>query len=207
MKTWLRVSICFFLLSLLFSCSNGQAVKEPHGLLGEPTLRSTLLSLSDSVPWTQELEPDVVSERKTGDIKRFGAPRMSVPAAASALSALPEELVFPQIDGLGSLDMAVAAADVVALVEDFCNGLVNKKEPYSLMLAGREYILTIFLYDVSKVDFTGFVMASPYEDGLYTQVPVRLYSGNSFLDVQLYVVNTGSLRRIDQIKYGEIVHE
>ena len=202
---------CCIYIFLFFSCSNSQEVRVDTDNAEQNTLKYFLNSETNRLTWTDEINPNIVSDKRKDDIERFGAPKYSTTIGASLLPVSDEELVYPYIKNLGSLNMNELEPAQLKFVQDFCEFLISSKDETKnsfFMSPGREYMLTIFFYDMSEIVFDSYIIAAPVIEEETAQFPVRLKIKNGgYIDLLIYVVPLNSNWCIEQIRYGEIVYE
>lgn len=207
----------FIFLVFFLSCSNPQSDIKDVSEDYDNTLKTYLDLESKKITWTEEIEPNVISEKKKKDSSLFGNSRYSIPEVASALKPLEEDLIYPGIEGMGLLDISAIDDSLKKLINDFCSELIiysdNSKERKNTVLYNSfepeyNYILTIFLYDMENLPVLNkYLIFAPYQDDKYNKIPVRLYSLEGYIDMELFAVETGQGWRFEQIKYGEFVNE
>ena len=202
---------CMLFTMIFFSCSNSQE----NNFLSEQdevnTLKNYIVSETEKIGWTEEINPNVVKDKRKDDINRFGSPKYSTIIGAAMLPVTEDEAVYPYIKNLGSLNMENIDDNQLKYVQDFCSLIISsekdEKELFSFMSSDKEYMLTIFLYDMADVIFDSYVAAAPVFEETTARYPVRFNTNDGYLDLQLYIVPFNSQWRIDQIRYGEIVYE
>lgn len=203
--------ICCIFIFFSFSCSNSQEVNITTDYAEQDTLKYFLTTEVEKLTWTEEIDATVISDKRKEDIERFGSPKYSTSVGAGLLPVTEEELVYPYIKNLGSLNMDDVDVNQLAFIQEFCESMLSSekeiKDSFSFMASGREYMLTIFLYDMSELVFDSYIIASPVFNEDTAQFPVRFNTKNGYINLLLYVVPFNSNWCIDQIRYGEIVYE
>ncbi|AEE16600.1 hypothetical protein [Treponema brennaborense] len=201
-------ALCFCIVS----CSNPQNGAFA-GIDDGETVKSSVTEAASAVRWTPELEA-----RNSAEIKAAAGTGFKMPALSSVESALlrPSGVpVYPAVAGFGSLDTSSVPAELREMLVSFCSGVRSYRnetasaEPlYAYMGAGRAYLLTVFLYDVSRVPLlTRYVLGKPFDVDSFRQIPVRFYADNGYIDLHAYVAQSDSRWYIDQITYGAFVYE
>ncbi|MBO5236846.1 MAG: hypothetical protein J6B32_07035 [Spirochaetaceae bacterium] len=215
----MKAVFAFLLFYLLFflGCSNPQTDIEQKPEDYDNTLRKYLELQAQKIVWTEEIEPNVISEKKKKDAELFGSSRYSIPEVASVLNPLTEDLVFPGIEGLGLLDISTLDNSLRTLIDNFCNELITissksvegkKSVLYNSFIPEQNYILTIFLYDIENLPaFTKYLIFAPCQEGEYTKIWIRFFSQEGYLDIELYGIETSQGWRFQQIKYGVLENE
>ena len=207
---------------VLFFCGCSQpGIPEGSEMSDPDTVKSHMLQISTGIDWTAELEPDFLSRRKKNSSDRFASVQAVSGVGPVALYLFPEDYIYPELPGFGSLDITSLEPDLESVLKEFCSRLVlwyNARLPEQRKnleedLAGyfvpiQTYMLTAFLYntqDISSV--TGYIYGTPFSDGSYRQIPVRFSNADGWFDVQVFFTRTASGWQIEQVQYGAYVNE
>lgn len=207
----------FVILLFFFSCSNSQ---NTQGISSDydTTLRVQFQSRFKSVDWTQELEADLLPQRKALKEQISASQSLQTPDVASLVKDSSLQRVYPSIPDFGSLDISSLPMGARNQVNSFCQTVLDlfqdrqKSGLYSLlvskMVAGRNYMISIFLYDTSSYPITTkFFLGLPHLQDDVWEVPVlfRGESGNWIMSI--YLVQEDETWKIEQIRYGDFVYE
>lgn len=216
-KSVFRAIITSGILFLFFSCSNDQTVLS-GGASYDHTLRIQFREQFDGVEWTEELEGDLLSQRKQLDEALFARRSLETAEGASVVQVPYSEWVHPSIAGFGSLDIGSLSAGLRQVVDSFCEALLDlsrnktKSGVYttlaSMMVPGRSYMLSIYLYDTSSYPAAQrFYLGAPFVQGTYWEVPVLFVGEAGSWTMAVHVVQQDEQWRVEQIRYGEFVYE
>ena len=205
------------ILFLAFSCSNDQAVLS-GGASYDNTLRIQFQERFAGVEWTEELEGDLLSNRKKLDEALFARRSLETAEGASVVQVPDSDKVHPSITGFGSLDIGSMPIGLRQVVDSFCEGLLDlsrnktKSGVYttlaSMMLPGRSYMLSIYLYDTSSYPAAQrFYLGAPRVQGKNWEVPILFVGGEGRWTMGIYAAQQNEIWQVEQIRYGEFVYE
>ncbi|WP_162510960.1 hypothetical protein [Treponema endosymbiont of Eucomonympha sp.] len=139
------------------------------------------------------------------------APRSGLRLSAENVVALSgyqaSIVVYPKLEGFGSLDVSLLDGKAMNAVAAFCGALLKADSAAALRLTAAQCapLVYIFLADIKGHALERYIIGSPLVNGTVWQVPVRFFSGRQRLDFRLYVNYGGSIPVIDQIAYGDFV--
>ncbi len=190
----------FFVLFLLAACGNNSVSS-----VGTPkTLRKQAESLSDSTPWTEELDGGLLSR----NIRNMDGIHPSVRLTLDSMilrdrNFLPKN-IYPELDGFSSLDVSSIPVKVKYNLDLFCKALLNGDSalPYikkdcafqlSLLYADLKDLnagLNLFdraENDIPEIKFSSYLAGKPFIENSMVQLPVRFFtSREKFVDLSLY---------------------
>ena len=184
----------------------------------DATLRKEFHERFENVVWTEELEPNLLSDRKALDSRLFSNRSLSTPGAASVVAVPESEKVYPSITNFGSINIAGIPAALQSILNDFCSSLLQVSrgktaaEVYAAVLpyikASRGYMLSVYLYDTAAFPPANeFILGSPaVKDGAH-EIPVLFLCQQGSWIVIFYASMEDDGWKIDQIRYGEFVYE
>ncbi len=116
-------------------------------------------------------------------------------------------IVYPELEGFGSLDVSLLDGKAMNAVAAFCGALLKADSAAALRLTVAQCapLVYIFLSDIKGRALARYIIGRPLASGTMWQVPVRFFSGRQRLDFRLYVDYGGGTPMIDQIAYGDFV--
>lgn len=169
----------------------------------ETTIKYRLDTAAAETEWTQTLEPEL-SEREPLHAEA------DVTAQTVFAVKTEEEPVYPFIPGFGSLDTRALGAAQEQCVRGFCGALLSGEHGVlaEFMAAGMEYQLFVFLYNIRGIPaLRDYLLGKPFiTDGTY-MTPVRFYTEQAPLDIDLFLVQEEDRWRIQQIYMRKAEHE
>lgn len=216
-NSFIKIIVLFSLTFLFFSCSNGQD-EQGVGMTYDNTLRKQFQSRFHRITWTEQLNPNLIADRKNLNSNLFSKKSLSTVDAASVISVPSSEKIYPSVANFGSIDISNIPGSLRTIITDFCTNLLEasqdrtKEGVYSSlamnMLSGRQYMLSIYLYDTTDYPAAEkFFLGSPLiQNGIY-EIPVLFLSPEGNWILILYAVKQEDNWKIEQIRYGEFVYE
>lgn len=216
-NSYIKIIAFFSLIFLFFSCSNGQD-EQGLGITYDNTLRKQFQSRFEGVNWTEELDAELIADRKKLAPNLFSRRSLSTVEAASVISVPDAEKIYPSVAGFGSIDVREIPSSLRTMLTGFCSNLLRVSHDrtrgglYSALasdiLSGRQYMLSIYLYDTAAYPAADrFFLGSPMIQGEYYEIPVLFHSSEGNWIVSLYAVLQEDVWKIEQIRYGEFVYE
>lgn len=227
-RSILKAIPSFILILLFFACSNHQTTQEA-GVDYTNTLRNQFKNRFSDIQWTEELNPQFISDRKSLDSAHFSSRSLSTVNAASVLSYPATDAIYPSVPDFGSIDIRGIPSPLKSLITDFCSKLLNIsqtedfqegqntqkegfQETYSALapsfLSGRQYMLSIYLHDTARYPAAKkFYLGSPSIKDKTYEVPVLFLSQEGSWIVVFYALLQEDSWKIEQIRYGDFVYE
>lgn len=227
-KSILKTASTFSLIFLIIACSNSQNAQGIQ-VDYENTLRKQFQDRFDSISWTEELEPDVITQKKASNPKLFSSRSLNNIVAASVIEVPESNAIYPAIDGFGSIDITMIPTSLKSMITDFCAELLNisqagnsslkevsqeqvSKDIYSKLASHisseRRYMLSIYLQDTKTYPVASkFYLGSPFITGEKYEVPVLFLSPQGSWIILLYAQLQEEEWKIEQIRYGDFVYE
>jgi hypothetical protein len=210
-----KVSGCILFAIFFIACSHKIEPALPGE--GEETLKKIIAQKDSSADWTSEVNPPEAARAKS-----------AVALAPDNIFASREhseyEMVFPELEGFGSLDTSVIDQNQREFIAAFCGAVIvgDKTQASARMNQHNAFLLTIFFNDMRDVEFTDrYILGQAGMRGNLWQIPVRFFvkarsgtlnaaSGisaeNGHVDARLFL-SMGESIVIDQITYGEIIYD
>lgn len=209
-----------FLFAAIVLALSAVSCSQPNTALQEEsdTLRTTAEALDRDTFWADELESSVLTARLSG----ADGIDSSVPVSPKTVAISVQESgcapVYPEVEGFASLDVSALSEGALRVLNRFCAAVIAEEPPFELMADGRTYVLSLFLYDLSRLPrgrgFGRYVLGKPFVSDELCQCPVRFfYKAESQvkaatykadgIDFFLYVVQEDGEWKIQQIVYGE----
>lgn len=189
--------ISILLISVVFfACSNTQSsiIVVPDS----ETLRSESDVRYSQVLWSSEIEGDRLSdpENTDGDLAQF------LPQALGSLNSGGKPFVYPELTGFGSLDTTELTTDVRNKIDSFIKDFFEGNNTSSSLRSGRKwlpFVLRSSFNSFTKCD--KWIYGKPYisADNKYPvyEMPVRLYSGNTYVDIIVSLLPENADNTID----------
>ena len=227
-RSILKAIPSFILILLFFACSNHQTTQEA-GVDYTNTLRNQFKNRFSDIQWTEELNPQFISDRKSLDSAHFSSRSLSSVNAASVLSYPATDAIYPAVPDFGSIDIRELPSSLKSVITDFCSKLLNIsqtedfqegqntqkegfQETYSALapsfLSGRQYMLSIYLHDTASYPAANkFYLGSPSIKDKTYEVPVLFLSQKGSWIVVFYALLQEDSWKIEQIRYGDFVYE
>lgn len=150
------------------------------------TLRSSVDAYDEKIEWTENLEEKEASG--TGQPEKMAA-NVKSSVQSVILSYENKESSYPYIEGFASLYLGNAEEECISAVRKFAENLVADGENISLMASGREYELSVFLYNYRNVlsgqESSDFILGNPFISDEQVQFPVRVYFKSSITNYEL----------------------
>lgn len=211
-KAFLYISLIF--VFFLFSCSNAQI-----NILTsqEDTLRSALNDKSNKTIWTKEIEADRLSVALNSNISVANKELIS-PQMLSSIKDL-QGAVYPEIKNFASLDCTSMNKSLLSTIDDFCKQLsVSSQNLESFFLSDYFFNYVFFKNDFEEIlsnfkkgeeNFDSYLICKAFESQDLTQVPIRLYYQNNFVDLSVYLTydNGYKITQIEVIRWGKLYGE
>lgn len=187
-----------FVISVLFICAltgcNNAAGK--NQITDQDSLKKISSDKEDSINWTGELE----KKKLTYKIDRFSLISDSLPLNPEVFMAFeagnPQFPVYPQLEGIGSLDISDLDKSAASVINNFCSSFFSQKQENceTMMNEGCLFALVLFNYDVGKIGFgtdtATWIFGKPFIAEEVFQVPVRFYNKNGTCDVMFFMANS-----------------
>ena len=110
--------------------------------------------------------------------------------------------VFPEISDFGSLNVSEIPASLLRTVESFSETILKRQLADKFISEGNLITLALLSEEMEKrkLSFTNYIIGESFVVDDVFEVPVRLYSSFSKLDLRLYFVQESNLWRIEQIQ-------
>lgn len=175
------------------------------------------------VDWTEELEGGLLSQRKQLDEAMFARRSLETSEGASVVKVPEADMVYPSIEGFGSLNISAMSLGLRQMVDAFCQDLLDLSQDKaqsglytslaSMMLSGRSYMLSIYLYDTSSYPAAQrFYLGTPLVQGKLVQdksweIPVLFVAATGSWIMGIYVTQQDEAWKVEQIRYGDFVYE
>jgi hypothetical protein len=186
---------------MLFMCGCARQKEPVLPSAGDATLRDVIQQKERSVQWTADVDP--AQQTRTN-------PAIAVtPENVFAERAQYHQIVYPELFGFGSLDTSLLGSKEQGVITPFCEAITahDKNAAAQLMNTQSAFLLTIFFDDIRDIEFSKrYIIGRPGIRGNMWQIPVRFFLDDGILDVHLFL-NQGESIQIDQISYGEIIHD
>jgi hypothetical protein len=189
------VIVCVCLL--LAACSPVQDKPPPE----RETLQDAMQRKDSESAWSE-----TVHAARKERTPRSGL-RLSAENAVALSGYQAGDVVYPELEGFGSLDVSLLDGKAMNAVAAFCGALLKADSAVALQLvaAGCAPLVYIFLSDIKGRALERYIIGRPLVSGTVWQVPVRFFSGRQRLYFRLYVDYGGDTPVIDQIAYGDFV--
>lgn len=211
------LTVSFAVCVLAFSaCSDLQQGKRSED--DAQTLRALAQTMAEAVPWTDELESDRLTATVSvadGVDRHVSLSPLSF-LAGSAARKVP--LVYPFLEGFGSLDTTLIVPDVKTVLDGFCGAVCRAEDADSFMARGCLYQLALFYRDgdlalpetspdaesdEEKPAFSFFdtyFYGQPYVTGETYEVPVRFVGKKRSMDVLVFLLKEDDAWKIDELR-------
>lgn len=170
------------------------------------------------VDWTEELEGGLLSQRRQLDEAMFARRSLETPEGASVVKVPEADMVYPSIEGFGSLNISAMPLGLRQLMDSFCQDLLDLSQDKarsglytslaSMMLSGRSYMLSMYLYDTSSYPAAQrFYLGTPLVQGKSWEIPILFVGAEGSWTMGIYATRQDELWKVEQIRYGEFVYE
>ncbi len=211
-KAFLYAALIF--VFFLVSCSNAQINVLTSQ---EDTLRSALNDKSNKTIWTKEIEPDRLSLKLNSNISVINKDIVS-PQMLGSIKDL-QGPVYPEIKNFANLDCTSMNKTLLSTMDDFCKQISKSTDNLESFFVSEYFFNYVFfktdfeeiLSNFKKGDenFDHYVICKAFESQDLTQVPVRLYNKNNFVDLSVYLTyhNGYKITQIEVIRWGKIYGE
>lgn len=211
-KAFLYVALIF--VFFLVSCSNAQINVLTSQ---EDTLRSALNDKSNKTIWTKEIEADRLSVKLNSNISVINKDIVS-PQMLGSIKDL-QGPVYPEIKNFANLDCTSMNKTLLSTIDDFCKQISKSTDNLESFFVSEYFFNYVFfktdfeeiLSNFKKGDenFDHYVICKAFESQDLTQVPVRLYNKNNFVDLSVYLTyhNGYKITQIEVIRWGKIYGE
>ena len=211
-KAFLYAALIF--VFFLVSCSNAQINVLTSQ---EDTLRSALNDKSNKTIWTKEIEPDRLSVKLNSNISVINKDIVS-PQMLGSIKDL-QGPVYPEIKNFANLDCTSMNKTLLSTIDDFCKQISKSTDNLESFFVSEYFFNYVFfktdfeeiLSNFKKGDenFDHYVICKAFESQDLTQVPVRLYNKNNFVDLSVYLTyhNGYKITQIEVIRWGKIYGE
>ena len=211
-KAFLYAALIF--VFFLVSCSNAQINVLTSQ---EDTLRSALNDKSNKTIWTKEIEPDRLSVKLNSNISVINKDIVS-PQMLGSIKDL-QGPVYPEIKNFANLDCTSMNKTLLSTIDDFCKQISKSTDNLESFFVSEYFFNYVFfktdfeeiLSNFKKGDenFDHYVICKAFESQDLTQVPVRLYNRNNFVDLSVYLTyhNGYKITQIEVIRWGKIYGE
>lgn len=172
-------------------------------------LRSQALALENGVHWAQELESSVLTTNVAaadGIIKSLQSDTSIIYASGKEDDYEP---IYPEIEGFSILNTSMLPETARAVLENFCNAIINGTSADACFARDSIYVLLIFRYDIAKYNagkFSEYILGEPFANLSIIQCPVRfLRKDGTFMDFVVYLKPEDMCRicAIEYIKGGK----
>lgn len=202
----------FFLCAFFFSCAlnSADSTEESENSADDSFLKAYIELKSRQNRWSAPISDTAAISAKT----LLGADDsiMATPENAAAVLNTADSPVFPSISGFGSLDLSHLSSEAKNALDGFCAALCQKSG-FDFMQPKREYELSLFFFDLEEKwrsifnsdfpderIFSSWKYAAPFflDDAIL--VPVRFFSGEYFLDTEIYLFETEDGWKVNQIR-------
>jgi len=211
-KAFLYAALIF--VFFLVSCSNAQINVLTSQ---EDTLRSALNDKSNKTIWTKEIEADRLSVKLNSNISVINKDIVS-PQMLGSIKDL-QGPVYPEIKNFANLDCTSMNKTLLSTIDDFCKQISKSTDNLESFFVSEYFFNYVFfktdfeeiLSNFKKGDenFDHYVICKAFESQDLTQVPVRLYNKNNFVDLSVYLTyhNGYKITQIEVIRWGKIYGE
>ena len=211
-KAFLYAALIF--VFFLISCSNAQINVLTSQ---EDTLRSALNDKSNKTIWTKEIEADRLSVKLNSNISVINKDIVS-PQMLGSIKDL-QGPVYPEIKNFANLDCTSMNKTLLSTMDDFCKQISKSTDNLESFFVSEYFFNYVFfktdfeeiLSNFKKGDenFDHYVICKAFESQDLTQVPVRLYNKNNFVDLSVYLTyhNGYKITQIEVIRWGKIYGE
>ena len=211
-KAFLYAALIF--VFFLVSCSNAQINVLTSQ---EDTLRSALNDKSNKTIWTKEIEADRLSVKLNSNISVINKDIVS-PQMLGSIKDL-QGPVYPEIKNFANLDCTSMNKTLLSTMDDFCKQISKSTDNLESFFVSEYFFNYVFfktdfeeiLSNFKKGDenFDHYVICKAFESQDLTQVPVRLYNRNNFVDLSVYLTyhNGYKITEIEVIRWGKIYGE
>lgn len=211
-KAFLYAALIF--VFFLVSCSNAQINVLTSQ---EDTLRSALNDKSNKTIWTKEIEADRLSVKLNSNISVINKDIVS-PQMLGSIKDL-QGPVYPEIKNFANLDCTSMNKNLLSTMDDFCKQISKSTDNLESFFVSEYFFNYVFfksdfeeiLSNFKKGDenFDRYVICKAFESQDLTQVPVRLYNKNNFVDLSVYLTyhNGYKITQIEVIRWGKIYGE
>jgi hypothetical protein len=192
-------SLFIILLCILTACEvDTQATQKREEVT---TLRQMVQTRDAETVWTL----DFPKSAARGAPDRVALSPENVAAASVRVTG---NSIYPELPGFGSLNTANLNAEQRSLVNGFCAAVIagNTAEASKHFHSATRFLFTLFWADIKERKLKSFIVGKPAIIDSTWQIPVRFLAGDSYLDVQIYILHENNWI-IDQIAYGELVNE
>lgn len=184
MKNFVIVFMSFMIF--LNGCSNSQMSDK---IFHEENLLDEVNSLKSEYEWTGELEKNRLAE-KINSIDYIDKKNMLTSDTFLAFEAgVDRPILYPLLDGFGSLDISDTDANAIAIVNTLCNSLIAGSECEYLFEQNSIFTLVLFMNDTEGFNFasSSFYVGKGYVDGGAVEIPVRMTTQNGLLEFHVYL--------------------
>lgn len=180
-----------FLFSFLmfFGCSN--ASQNQNFVIDEDNLKAAVLSRTQNLQWTQELEKSRLSQKINPEDKISDKLRYSPSVMIAVEGGISTNAVYPVIDGFGSLDISDIDPGAINLIDSFCIAYKKGESCDQFMAENSIYSLSLFLFDASEEDFSVYgmdwVIGKAFVSESSIEIPVRIFNAKKYIDVNFFM--------------------
>ncbi|MDR3284977.1 MAG: hypothetical protein LBS97_07360 [Treponema sp.] len=194
------VPVIFLILALLVCCKADNAPEDGELL---KTLREQIQVRDVGTQWTLDFQKKQPSSPQGRQIP------LTLENIAAASIKFTGNRMYPELPGFGSLDTSNLNREQRTLLNNFCQAVTgdDREKAAETFNQSTRFLLTLFFADIQNAGLNSFIIGKPVVAGQTWQVPVRFFASKSRLDVQMYLLYDTKSWIIDQIAYGELIHE
>ncbi len=199
----------FLILALLFSCKEKNDNQDRSSSFRN--LREKASFLDEEIAWTEELEHG----RLSAEVKQKNGISDKValsPLVVSAVLSEGDTRVYPVLDGFTSLDTSQIEDSLWTFLSQFSESFIKDESLENYFFQDSKISLTLFYIAFDKVFgqkkdsenknlFTSFVVGSPFAGSDFTEVPVKFFSDESELLLNLFCAKSGNSWKAEQIQF------
>ncbi len=201
--------LLFFIIILIFSCSNSNNVEE-YSLDEGTTLRKIAEDINETIQWENDLSEDDTS--KPGEKNDLSYTVIS--ENDNALFFLLQENVtpvYPSLDGFGSLNTDSIPSILLVRITDFLDDLRTADIDKSFFNNEKQYLKTIIEYNFQNfTDYTHYIIGEAFafdNPANAYEIPIRLYFDNGYVDCFLFCILNKGVYEIEQFDIGTLINE
>ena len=203
-----------FIVFLFVSCSSPQ-----NSVLTsqEDTLRAALNDKAGKTVWTKEIEPEKLSVKLNQNIQVINKDIIT-PQMLNSIKEL-QPAVYPEIKGYASLDCTSMNASLLTVLNEFCEKLCKSTDELESYFVPEYFFNYVFfkadfkeIVNQFKKDdetFDRYLICKAFESENLTQVPMRFYNKNNYVDLSVYLTyhNGYKITQIEVIRWGKTYGE
>ena len=189
-------SIIFLSLSILlqFSCS------KTTQLSSAPTVSQPLLK--------EEFDEIIVSNNW---VDSSSLPLVDAMEKNKTTISFPTSFIYPYLEGFANLDTSIIPEEINTAITRIMKKIISKEIEATLFSSASPWVYPLLKLEIEKLGLVKqYLVGMPHvtnDNFVQYEIPIRLFLENGYVDIWMFYIEKDEKYLLDQINFGDIVHE